>query len=81
MSVMQRPYRNEERMKAAYEECGTIQDTADYFDIAPSTARKYLVRFELYEPETEGPVRAIDLENASPEDIGLAPIGEGPMKR
>lgn len=70
-------YQNPSTLKNAFEREGTIIGTADYFGIAPATCRKWLLRYDLYEPESEGLENpAQQLSELDPEDVGLKAIGE-----
>lgn len=70
-------YQNPSTLKNAFEREGTIIGTADYFDIAPATCRKWLLRYDLYKPESEGLENpAQQLSELDPEDVGLKAIGE-----
>ena len=69
-------YTDPDRLEAAYNCAGTVEGTARIFSCSPTTARKYLRRFGLYESPTEPPAgerppRAWELESADPEDLGL----------
>ena len=73
------PHRDPELLERAYERFGTLDDTATYFDVSSTTIRKHLRKNDLYtlESETEdSTIRARDLENMNPEDVGLSPLGE-----
>ena len=74
-----KPYKESSLLEAAYTEAETIRGTAEILECSSGTARRYLMKYGLYEPKLtsspDGPVRAKELENSSPEDIGLAPIG------
>ena len=71
------PHRNPVHLEQTYERFGTIDDTATYFDVSTTTIRKYLRQYGLYTSEESGcPIRARDLNDMSPEDVGLPPIGE-----
>jgi len=70
-------YRNPSVLEEAFEREGTIIGTADYFDIAPATCRKWLLRYEIYQPESHGlDTPAQQLSKLDPEDVGLKAIGE-----
>jgi hypothetical protein len=72
-----RDYQNPSTLKSAFEREGTIIGTANYFGIAPATCRKWLLRYDLYEPESEGLENpAQQLSELDPEDVGLKAIGE-----
>ena len=70
-------YRNPSILEDAFQREGTIIGTADHFDIAPATCRKWLLRYEIYDPDSQGlETTAQKLSNLDPEDVGLKPIGE-----
>lgn len=80
------PYRDRDRLKTVYEQHDTIDATANFFDVSSTTIRNYLCDFGLHVPESEAedashPVRAREIEDMDPEDVGLAPLGEGPANR
>ena len=68
-------YRNPEHLEAVFDEKGTIVHTGNHFDVSEATARRWLIEFEIYDPDTDG-VRqpALLLEKLSPEDVGLTPL-------
>lgn len=60
-----------------YDQVETIAGTASRFGISETTARKWLIQQNIYEPETDGrPVLADLLDELLPEDLGLTPLGE-----
>ena len=73
-------YKDTEQLREAYEQAGTIEGTAEILGCSSGTARIYLIKNDLYEPELtpspDGPVRASEIASASPEDVGLPPIGK-----
>lgn len=70
-------YHNPIILEETFNREGTIIGTADYFGIAPATCRKWLLRYDLYEPESDGLENpAQQLSELNPEDIGLNAIGE-----
>ena len=70
-------YRDPSVLEDVFQREGTITGTADYFDIAPATCRKWLLRYEIYEPDSQGlETPAQQLSRLGPEDIGLKAIGE-----
>ena len=75
--LKQHPYRDPERLRAAFEQAGTIAGTAAHFDVSQTTARLWLIQYGLYDPEQQGMSSvANQLEELSPEDLGLPPLGE-----
>lgn len=70
-------YQNPTVLEEAFNREGTIIGTADHFGIAPATCRKWLLRYELYQPESQGlETPAQQLSKLDPEDVGLKAIGE-----
>lgn len=65
-------YRNPSILESVFQRESTIIGTADHFDIAPSTARKWLIRYGFYSPESDG-VKTIAQRLASldPDDVNL----------
>lgn len=75
--LKQHPYRDPEKLRAAFEQAGTIAGTAAHFDISQTTARLWLIQYELYDPERQGMSSVANrLGELSPEDLGLPPLGE-----
>ncbi|SIR97176.1 hypothetical protein SAMN05421858_4862 [Haladaptatus litoreus] len=75
--LKQHPYRDPEQLQTVFEQAGTIADTAAHFDISQTTARLWLIQYELYDPERQGMSSVANrLEELSPEDLGLPPLGE-----
>ena len=76
---MTEAYKDPEQLKEAYEEAGTIEGTARILDCSSGTARIYLLENDFYEPRLtptpDGPVRASEIAEANPEDLGLPPVG------
>ncbi|WP_440008997.1 hypothetical protein [Halomicrococcus sp. SG-WS-1] len=73
----QPPYRDPDCLQAVYEQEETIAGTADYFDVSPMTARTWLIRHDLFDPDTDGiPALYRRLQALEPEDVGLPPRGE-----
>ncbi|ODR80842.1 hypothetical protein BG842_02410 [Haladaptatus sp. W1] len=73
------PYRDPEKLRTVYEQEGTITGTAAHFDVTETTARLWLIHHGIYDPERQGLSSvANQLEELSPEDLGLAPLGEYP---
>ena len=71
------PYRSSDQLQAVYNRTKTIAGTAERFEIAEATARKWLIHHGIYDPETDGlSVLAEQLEEIEPEDLGLKPLGE-----
>ena len=68
-------HQNPEHLEAVFEEKGTIVHTGNHFGVSEATARRWLIDFEIYDPDTDG-VRqtALLLEELSPEDVGLSPM-------
>ena len=74
---MQHPYRDPERLRTAYDQAGTIAGTAAHFDVSETAARIWLIHYGIYDPDTQGLSQvANQLEELSPEDLGLSPLGE-----
>jgi len=72
-----RDYRNPMILEDVFEREGTIIGTADHFDIAPATCRKWLLKYGIYEPDSQGlETPAQQLSRLDPEDVGLKAIGE-----
>jgi hypothetical protein len=68
-------YRNPEHLEAVFDEKGTIVHTGNHFDVSEATARRWLIEFEIYDPDTDGVKQpALLLEKLSPEDVGLTPL-------
>lgn len=65
-------HKNPEHLEAVFEAKGTIVHTGQHFGVSEATARRWLIDFEIYDPDTDG-VRqtALLLEKLSPEDVGL----------
>ena len=75
--LKQHPYRDPERLRTAYEQAGTIAGTAAYFDVSETAVRMWLIHYGIYDPNTQGLSAFADrLEELSPEDLGLPPLGE-----
>ncbi len=75
--LKQHPYRDPEKLRAAFEQAGTIAGTAAHFNVSQTTARLWLIQYELYDPEQQRMSSvANQLEELSPEDLGLPPLGE-----
>ena len=73
------PYRDPEKLRTVYEQAGTITGTAAHFDVSETTARLWLIHHGIYDPERQGLSSVANrLEELSPEDLGLAPLGEYP---
>lgn len=73
----QHPYRDPDRLQTAYKQAGTIAGTATHFNVSPTTIRLWLICYEMYDPERQGLSQvANQLEELSPEDLGLSPLGE-----
>lgn len=71
------PYRDPEQLQTVYDEVGTIAGTAAHFDVSDTTARIWLIHHGIYDPEIQGVDSvANQLEELSPEDLGLPPLGE-----
>jgi hypothetical protein len=71
------PYRNPSHLEEVYTQVGTIAGTASSFGISEATARTWLIRYDFYDPETDGlPTPSEQLQKLTPEDLGLSPIGE-----
>ncbi len=71
------PYRDPNQLRAAYEDTGTIAGTAAHFDVSETTARMWLIRYEIYDPDIQGLSALADrLEDLLPEDLGLSPLDE-----
>lgn len=71
------PYRDPEKLRAVYEQAGTIAGTAAHFDVSHTTTRLWLIQYEMYDPERQGLSSIANrLEKLSPEDLGLSPLGE-----
>ena len=71
------PYRDPDRLQTAYEQAGTIAGTAAHFDVSETAARIWLIHYGIYDPDTQGLSQVADrLEELSPEDLGLPPLGE-----
>ena len=65
-------HQNREHLEAVFKQKGNIAHTAVHFDISETTARRWLIRFDLYDPETQGVGQtALMLESMSLEDAGL----------
>ncbi len=75
--LKQHPYRDLDRLRTTYEQAGTIAGTAAHLDVSETAVRMWLIHYEIYDPGTEGLSNAADrLEELSPEDLGLPPLGE-----
>jgi hypothetical protein len=73
----QHPYRDPDRLRTAYEQAGTIVGTAAHFDVSETAVRMWLIHYGIYDPETQGLTQVANrLEELSPEDLGLPPLGE-----
>ncbi|RBI60000.1 hypothetical protein DMJ13_20150 [halophilic archaeon] len=73
----QPPYRDPDRLREVYDQKGTIAATATYFDISAMTARTWLIKFDIFDPDTDGlEMPAQQLQELDPEDVGLPPRGE-----
>ena len=71
------PYRDPEKLRAIYEQAGTIAGTAAHFDVSHTTTRLWLIQYEMYDPERQGLSSIANrLEKLSPEDLGLSPLGD-----
>ncbi len=71
------PYRDPEQLRTVYDRVGTIVGTAAHFDVSETTARNWLIHHEIYDPRVQGVSSvAAQLEELSPEDLGLPPLGE-----
>lgn len=65
-------YRNPEHLEAVFDEKGTIVHTGNHFDVSETTARRWLIEFGIYDPDTDGVKQpALLLEKLSPEDVDL----------
>ena len=75
--LKQHPYRDPEKLRTVFEQEGTIAGTAAHFDVSQTTARLWLIQYELYDPERQGMSSVANrLGELSPEDLGLPPLGE-----
>ncbi|WP_433631210.1 hypothetical protein [Halomicrococcus sp. NG-SE-24] len=73
----QLPHQDPDRLQEVYEQVGTIAATATYFDISAMTARTWLIRHDIFDPDTDGlEMSAQQLQELDPEDVGLPPRGE-----
>ena len=73
----QPPYQDPGRLREVYEQEGTIAATAVYFDISAMTVRTWLIKFDIFDPDTDGvEMPAQRLQELDPEDVGLPPRGE-----
>lgn len=71
------PYRDPDQLRSVYDRIRTIAGTASHFGISESTARTWLIQYDIYDPATDGlPALAEYLEKLAPEDLGLTPLGE-----
>ena len=63
--------------QAVSDQVRSIVSIADYFDISATAARNWVIRYESYNPDSEGlPGIRERLETLSPEDLGLSPLSE-----
>ena len=75
--LKQHPYRDPDRLRTAYEQAGTITGTAARFNVSETAVRIWLIRYGIYDPDTQGLSQvANQLEELTPEDLGLPPSGE-----
>ncbi|WP_433633973.1 hypothetical protein [Halomicrococcus sp. NG-SE-24] len=73
----QPPYRNPDRLRAVYEREETIAGTATHFDVSYRTARTWLIRHDIFDPDSDGiPAPYRRLQALEPDDVGLPPLGE-----
>ncbi|WP_440009078.1 hypothetical protein [Halomicrococcus sp. SG-WS-1] len=73
----QPPYRDPDRLRAVYEQEETIAATATHFDVSDRTARTWLIRHDLFDPDSDGiPAPYRRLQALEPDDVGLPPLGE-----
>ncbi|RBI59519.1 hypothetical protein DMJ13_23245 [halophilic archaeon] len=73
----QPPYRDPDQLHEVYEQVGTIAATATYFDISAMTARTWLIRHDIFDPDTDGlTMPAQQLQKLEPGDVGLPSRGE-----
>ncbi|WP_440009006.1 hypothetical protein [Halomicrococcus sp. SG-WS-1] len=73
----QPPYRDPDRLQEVYEREETIAATAIHFDISYRTARTWLIRHDIFDPDTDGITSpAQQLRELDPADVGLPPRGE-----
>lgn len=70
-------YRNREALEDAYREAdGVIAEAAEDFEVGYYTVRRWLVEYDIHEPEKPSETSPRNVEQLNPEDLGLSPIRE-----
>lgn len=68
----QQPYRDPNHLREIYEQEETITGTAAHFDIAPMTARTWLIHHDIFDPDTDGLSMPHErLKELDPEDVDI----------